>query len=290
MPTDRGYPDRLTIDQFMTDASHCLFRQTLHGHVSLHWHEFYELTFVLSGEGVNTVNGKDIPVRAGTLFLLTPADFHEIRPLPGRQLEIYNLIYREECMDAELRGLLLAPDCPRLAELDGTASPAIAEAFALIEAEARAAEPDVGSRLLFRGALDRILVALYRNAQDGGSSRAEAGIPDRHPVNIQNALLYIQHHFREPIALEDAARQSGLSSHYFSERFRLTTGTTFQQYLLNLRLQYARALLRASALPVSEICFVSGFNTLAHFEKMFKRRYGHPPNAGRTGRSPLPRG
>ncbi|MCC3373967.1 AraC family transcriptional regulator [Cohnella sp. REN36] len=282
MSAERGYPDRLTIDQYMADAAYCLFRQSLPGRVSLHWHEFYELTFVLSGEGINTVNGKDVPLREGSLFLLTPADFHEIRPVGGRPLELYNLIYREECMDPELRGLLLAPDCLRLAELDEHAAAATAEAFALIEAESRRDAPDIGSRLLFRGALDRILVALYRHAEPGGARDREAEAAGRHPGSVQPALLYIHHHFREPISLQDAARQAGLSPHYFSERFRRTTGSTFQHYLLHLRLQYARSLLRASALPVSEICFVSGFNTLAHFEKMYKRRYGHPPNAGRS--------
>jgi transcriptional regulator GlxA family with amidase domain len=51
---------------------------------------------------------------------------------------------------------------------------------------------------------------------------------------------------------------------------------------MDLRLEFARSLLRASPLPVSEVCYVSGFNTLTHFEKMYKRKFGHSPRASRS--------
>ncbi|MGK9252230.1 hypothetical protein [Paenibacillus humicus] len=59
----KEHPDRLTIDEYMAESSHCLFRQELDTPCHLHWHEFYELTYVRSGNGVNRVNGTDIPLQ-----------------------------------------------------------------------------------------------------------------------------------------------------------------------------------------------------------------------------------
>jgi AraC-like DNA-binding protein len=69
-----------------------------------------------------------------------------------------------------------------------------------------------------------------------------------------------------------------LSANYFSECFHRVVGTPFQTYLADTRLEFAKALLGVSQLSVTEVCYASGFNTLAHFERMFKRKYGHTPS------------
>ncbi|WP_028611604.1 helix-turn-helix transcriptional regulator [Paenibacillus harenae] len=94
---------------------------------------------------------------------------------------------------------------------------------------------------------------------------------------IRNALLYIQHHFREPLSLANAADYAGLSANYFSECFRRQVGISFQDYLNESRLQFASALLRSSELPVTEVCFAAGFNTISHFDRIFKRKFGCSP-------------
>ncbi|WP_374701656.1 helix-turn-helix domain-containing protein [Paenibacillus tyrfis] len=46
---------------------------------------------------------------------------------------------------------------------------------------------------------------------------------------------------------------------------------------------FAKSLLAASDLPVTEVCHASGFNTLTHFERSFKKRFGCPPSGLRKG-------
>ncbi|MBU5348322.1 helix-turn-helix transcriptional regulator [Paenibacillus lautus] len=48
-----------------------------------------------------------------------------------------------------------------------------------------------------------------------------------HP-SIRKALLFIQHHFREPLSLASAADDAGLSANYFSECFRRQIGISFR--------------------------------------------------------------
>ena len=101
-----------------------------------------------------------------------------------------------------------------------------------------------------------------------------------HP-GIQKVRIHIQHHFRQPLSLQDAARQAHLSLNYFSQVFHKATGLSFQHYLQQQRLQFAQALLRSSSLPVTELSNLAGFNTLTHFERVFRRKFGITPSQAR---------
>ncbi|MBP3961847.1 helix-turn-helix transcriptional regulator [Paenibacillus lignilyticus] len=81
--------------------------------------------------------------------------------------------------------------------------------------------------------------------------------------------------------LEEAAAHAHLSATYFSELFRQTLGLTFQQYLQQLRLKFAHNLLRSTMLPVTEVCHVAGFNTLTHFERVYRKQYSKTPRETR---------
>lgn len=60
----------------------------------------------------------------------------------------------------------------------------------------------------------------------------------------------------------------------------------FQEYLIGRRLQFARGLLAASRLPVTEVCHAAGFRDLTHFSRSYRRRYGSAPSAHREAAGP----
>jgi len=99
----------------------------------------------------------------------------------------------------------------------------------------------------------------------------------RHPEGV----IHIQHHFRQPLSLQDAARQAHLSPNYFSDLFHKASGLSIQHYLQQQRLQFAQALLRGSSLPVTELSYGAGFDTLTHFERVFRREFGMTPSQAR---------
>jgi AraC-like DNA-binding protein len=272
-------PERLTSEEYMGSVSMRLFRQTIKGPVTVHWHEFYELTFVLSGEGKHLLNGAAYPLVQGNLFLLTPGDFHELTPKPGTCLELYNLIFADEILNEELNQLLFDNLPERVAIFEGPEFTTIKNSFDLIWAEMDLARP--GHRLIIRSEIIRLLVELVRKCQVTLPQSARADQPQA----IRQALTYLHHHFRESLALKDIAGQVRLSPNYFSESFTRVTGVSFQIYLINLRLRFAASLLRVSRLKVTDICYAAGFNTLSHFERLFKQKYQVSPQAYR--RNPL---
>jgi AraC-like DNA-binding protein len=73
------------------------------------------------------------------------------------------------------------------------------------------------------------------------------------------------------------AKTVGLSPRYFSRVFKAETGTTFEKYLLQLRLEKARDLLRYTALPIKQVGQEAGFGSSAYFFEAFKRMSGLAP-------------
>ncbi|HAX50535.1 MAG TPA: DNA-binding response regulator, partial [Lachnospiraceae bacterium] len=71
---------------------------------------------------------------------------------------------------------------------------------------------------------------------------------------------------------------AGFNPTYFSSLFKKETGTTFMEYLLEIRLNKAKELLKETNLSVAAICERVGYTDLKHFQKIFKREMEVSPN------------
>ena len=99
----------------------------------------------------------------------------------------------------------------------------------------------------------------------------------RHRVAVQNALKMIQARMQDPPTLGELAYCSGLSPTYFSQVFKVVTGMRFQDYLMEIRLNKAKNLLRNINLRIKNIAHESGFKNPNHFCRIFKRKTGLNP-------------
>ena len=98
---------------------------------------------------------------------------------------------------------------------------------------------------------------------------------------VRKAKEYIQNHFSDPLTLEEVSEMVGLSTAYFSALFKKTEGEGFAKYLINVRMEQAKLLLRESNLPVTEICRKVGYNDPKHFTHTFEKAAGVKPSTYR---------
>lgn len=94
---------------------------------------------------------------------------------------------------------------------------------------------------------------------------------------VQKVQAYINEHFRKEIRLVTLAEMVGMTPVSFSRFFRLRTGKTLSEYIIDIRLGAASRLLVDSTRTVAEICYDCGFNNLSNFNRMFKRKKGCAP-------------
>lgn len=291
----KRWADRYTKEEHLRQTSYfnVLEYRCMNTH-ALHWHDFFELELIVSGKGTQRLNGLRMPLVPGSLFVVAPTDFHEVEPDPEEGLSLINVKFTESFVGEEVSGWLYRSSAPLAATLEGeTLAAAEADCRTLLREQADAVDR-LGRTQMLRSTLTRLLIGLLRAASDAADA-ASSGVAQSvsgsrnaaEPGAIRQALLYIDAHYRDTLTLPMAAASVGLSASYFSDMFHRRVGQPFRQYVLELRLQYADKLLQSSDLPITEIGYMSGFNTLPYFNRAFKHRFGCAPNEARK-RSGLP--
>ena len=102
------------------------------------------------------------------------------------------------------------------------------------------------------------------------------------PEPVRQARSYLKEHLQEPISLDDVANAVGVSSFHFCKVFKRTTGMTFTDYLGRKRVERARRMLLNPATRITEVAYESGFQSLSHFNRSFRRVVGESPTQFRA--------
>lgn len=97
------------------------------------------------------------------------------------------------------------------------------------------------------------------------------------PPAIAKAKTYIQEHQAEDLSLGEVAKAVSMSSFYFCKMFRKIAGLNFTDYLSRVRIEKSKNLLLNPNLRISEIAYEVGFQSLTHFNRVFKRVLGQSP-------------
>jgi len=97
------------------------------------------------------------------------------------------------------------------------------------------------------------------------------------PCALARAQHYIDHHLAERIGLADIANAACVSRYHFARMFRLSTGHSPMQYLLQRRIERARQLLLSGRHSVSTVAYELGFFDQSHFVNSFRRVTGATP-------------
>jgi len=98
------------------------------------------------------------------------------------------------------------------------------------------------------------------------------------PPAITRAKQFIKEHQADEISLGDVAKAVNTSTFYFCKMFKKATGLNFTDYLSRVRVEKARNLLLNPNLRISEIAFTAGFQSLSHFNRVFRRIAGESPS------------
>ena len=101
------------------------------------------------------------------------------------------------------------------------------------------------------------------------------------PEFMEYIKNYIEQHFDQKLDFKELAHMSGYSSDYFRHLFRAHFGVSPQEYMIDARLQKAKALLEEGHLSCTEVSYKCGFSNSAQLSTMFKKKFGCSPSAVR---------
>jgi YesN/AraC family two-component response regulator len=98
---------------------------------------------------------------------------------------------------------------------------------------------------------------------------------------VSKALEYIAGNYSNPeVTASSMADKLSISSSYFSRIFKECVGTSFPDYIINLRLEKAREILIQADQPceIKDVCFRVGYSNNSYFTAAFKKKYGITPS------------
>ena len=242
----------------------------------LHRHDLFELNFVEHGAGCERIVGDSVElIDDYELVLITSpnlehmwgqgeclnTDIHEITiqftiDFNGSIFNTNPMLSIKQMFQRAQRGLVFPIEAimmvyPRLMKLSE-----IKEGFyAMME-------------------LLRILYELskFTNARELSSSSFAATKIDSEERRILMVKDYVTVHYTEDIRLDYISKLVNMAPTAFSRFFKLRTGKSFAEYVVDFRLGIAARKLIDTSDPISSICYECGFNTLSNFNRLFRKR------------------
>jgi AraC family transcriptional regulator len=127
----------------------------------------------------------------------------------------------------------------------------------------------IGARLYVETAVGQLVVQLIREHCEIDLARAPAISISPHKLRLANA--FIQENLSEDLSVEGIARAVGMSAFHFAHAFRAATGVPPHRYVMQRRMERARALLRGSELTLTEIAQRVGYSSASHFSVGFRK-------------------
>lgn len=94
---------------------------------------------------------------------------------------------------------------------------------------------------------------------------------------VQKVQSYINDNYKNDIRLPALAHMAGMSPVAFSRFFKVRTGKSLSDYIIDIRLGYASRFLVDSTRSIAEICYDCGFNNLSNFNRIFKKKKSCSP-------------
>jgi len=95
---------------------------------------------------------------------------------------------------------------------------------------------------------------------------------------LDEALEFIRNNYQSSPRMATVAQYVGLSESAFSRLFKSQTGSTFTDHVSSLRIWTARKLLVDSEMPITDICFRSGYQNISNFNRRFLAAVGMTPS------------
>lgn len=239
-----------------------------------HYHDYYEIYYLLSGKRIYFVRDRSYSIEQGDLVFIPKHHVHKTMFAGAAANErviihLNDLFIQSISSEAGHESLLLSPfqqdihvlRLPRQEQL------LMDQLIRRMVAEIQFKPP--GYSLYPRAAVTDLLLQIARYLLQHEPAPLDHATPTH--AKISEIVRYINNHFAQPLRLGSLADQFYISSYYLSRMFKEITGFAFSDYVAITRIKEAQRLLRETDRPITDIAAAVGFDNFSHFGKTFKK-------------------
>ena len=246
----------------------------------LHYHEEYELNFILNAEGAKRIVGDSIEVTEDAeLVLVGPNVTHGWFEHKSKSDNIYEITIQwhkdflddkflrrnqmnfiQNMFERSVKGILFSKETtkaitPRLIALSKKHGfDSVMELFSILH--------------------DLSISRNMRSLSNVSPNNEQFNFNSR---RVEKAFEYMNANFDKRVSLVEVAKLVNMTEVAFSRFFKKRTGYTFIDSLNDIRLGHASRKLIDSTHSIAEICYDCGFNNMSNFNRIFKKKKNATP-------------
>ena len=235
----------------------------------------YQVIYIIGGSGsFESASVAETAVCPGTIILLFPGEWHRFKPDRRTGWDEYWVGFKGEVADNLFRRQFFTPAS---ALLPIGFSSEIVDLLSSIIEQTRAERP--GYQPFVSGMLLHLLGGVY------SLNRQRCFDPaDGVAIKIEQAITLLRSKLDEDISIPEIAEELNVSYAWFRKWFKLYTGLAPQQYLIQLKMEKAKALLADPGNSIKGIAYQLRFEHPLYFSKLFKEKVGLSPELYRKSR------
>ncbi len=266
-------PKLLTAERFVDQRIGCMYRYVLSEteYFRPHYHDYFEVFLVLSGQATHLINGSKQPLMPRDLVFIRPQDCHDHIRLGKESFSMLNITFTHETAEELFsflgagfpsEELLNMPMPPQVQLTNGE--------FSVLNSRMKAisAIPYTEENVL-KTALRVFLFDLFTGYFSDCISRKDVipGWLEELCFRMRTDGNFIEGS-EKLFALTDKSRE------HVCRSMKKYMGLTVTEFINDLRLNYIANMLRNSNHSITDIVYESGFNNMSWTTALFKKKYG----------------
>ena len=254
--------------------------------IHMHSHDFWEITYVYEGIGKHHTPQGIKTLKEGDYIVLSPGIEHTITSSDKSWVRVCNCLFTEEYFKNVLTDYLKISDLEETL-LYGMLNTDLQFCLHLFDNDAQTVKnflwsiknefnnKSLGADEIVSNSLKSFLIEATRNY--------EAFKRNTHPQpmannEIEDLINYMRYNLSSHITLDLLAAQVHLSPEYLSRYFKQYTGKNISHYLLEIRIERAKQLLRSTSYSIADIGIHCGYPSIGNFQKYFKKVMNMSPS------------
>jgi AraC-like DNA-binding protein len=255
-----------------------------------HWHEYLEVIYVLSGRSLVTVDGQSYEAFPGDIVIINSSSIHGFINDQDTKLVLFQFgleFFDRSLIDLRDRifqKLVFSSKTFISSSINDTENSIHnhIERLLLDLREEYSKQKD-GYRLAIKSKLYEMALMFVREIPLRQLLPKEV-VRRKYNYQILERIFTFIHNnaSNSAVTLEQAANVAALSKFYFTRFFKKQTGETFHSYLSKVRINRAEEFLTGTDLPITDIAFNCGFQSLITFNRLFKMYTGTCPSTYRN--------
>lgn len=252
-----------------------------------HFHDFYELFFLLDDHASHIIEGEYFSLQRYDLVLLKPSLLHMTMYPKGespkaRLIVAFRIPKQIPGLERQTSKLLTVFEGePPIFRFTGDVQTKIISLFNEIYILGKELRP--AHELMIHCKFEELLWTILSNHKANCYAKQE--ITDSITQKVYEVTSFLHTHYSEELSLQAIAEQFSVSPFYLSRQFKRITGSNFVSYLQQIRVRNAQQLLLHTNKWVKDVCEECGFTSFSQFNRVFGKFCGLTPSAFRQNRN-----